>query len=142
MLHVLIHMDRHASRATSEQIAQMLGTNAVVVRRTMAGLRKHGYVQSEKGHGGGWMLARPLAQITLLNVHQALGNPPVFAIGVASERPECLVEQAVNAAIGSAMREAEETLLKRFGEITLADLARDFDERFQITDATWKSHGF
>lgn len=29
----------------------MLGTNPVVVRRTMAGLREAGYVKSEKGHG-------------------------------------------------------------------------------------------
>lgn len=142
MLHVLIHMDRHASKATSEQIAQMLGTNPVVVRRTMAGLRKQGYVQSEKGHGGGWTLARPLDGITLLDIHQALGNPAVFAIGVASERPECLVEQAVNAAIGSAMQQAEEALLKRFGEVTLADLARDFDGRFQALGGSWKGHGF
>ncbi len=39
MLHVLIHMDQHDQRTTSETIAQMLRTNPVVVRRTMAGLR-------------------------------------------------------------------------------------------------------
>lgn len=53
MLHVLLHMVRDDASMTSEQIATMLGTNAAVVRRTMAGLRKSGYVQSEKGHHGG-----------------------------------------------------------------------------------------
>jgi len=60
MLHVLIHMDRHLTLATSEQIADMISTNPVVVRRIMAGLRDKGIVTSEKGHGGGWRLARPL----------------------------------------------------------------------------------
>jgi DNA-binding IscR family transcriptional regulator len=37
MLHVLLHMARHDKPFTSEQIAKMLQTNPVVVRRTMGG---------------------------------------------------------------------------------------------------------
>lgn len=129
MLHVLIHMDRHEGPVTSELIARMLNTNPVVVRRTMAGLREQGYLVSEKGHGGGWALARPLDEISLRDIYAALGEPTVFAIGVADDDPKCLVEQAVNAAVGEALREAEERLLARFGEITIGELARDFDRR-------------
>ena len=124
MLHVLIHMDIHAGRATSDAIAHMLSTNPVVVRRTMAGLRDAGYVQSEKGHGGGWVLARPLSEITLLDIHRALGNPSVFAIGISSDHAGCLIERAVNVELGDALRQAEELLLERFGSVTLADLAK------------------
>lgn len=124
MLHVLVHMERHDGPATSETIAQMLQTNPVVVRRTMAGLRRHGYVQSGKGHGGGWMLARPLAEITLLDIHHALGAPSVFAMGTTDEHADCLIERAVNATLGDAMRDAEALLLERFGSVTLADLAQ------------------
>jgi len=124
MLHVLIHMDAHAGRATSDAIAQMLCTNPVVVRRTMAGLREAGYVQSEKGHGGGWVLARPLSEISLLDIHRALGSPSVFAIGISSDHTGCLVERAVNIELGDALRQAEEQLLERFGRVTLADLAK------------------
>ena len=130
MLHVLIHMERRGAPATSDDIAQMLGTNPVVVRRTMAGLRNEGYVRSEKGHGGGWALARPLDRITLLDVHRALGNPSVFAIGVEQDNPACLVEQAVNAALADALRQAERILLEKLGGVTLAELARDVDRRF------------
>jgi DNA-binding IscR family transcriptional regulator len=131
MLHVLIHMDRRGAAATSETIAQMLNTNPVVVRRTMAGLRDQGYVSSEKGHGGGWTLARRLEDITLLDVHRALGEPHVFAIGPSSDDPTCLVEQAVNAAVGEALLQAQALLLARFGEVTLADLAEDFEARMR-----------
>lgn len=58
MLYALLHLDRMQAPATSELIAQMLGTNALVVRRTMGGLRRAGIVFSVKGHGGGWSLAR------------------------------------------------------------------------------------
>lgn len=129
MLHVLIHMDRHQGTATSETIAAMLNTNPVVIRRTMAGLREKGYVRSEKGHGGGWTLGRRLEEMTLLDIYRAVGEPPVFAVGPACDRPECLVEQAVNAALADAFEEAERLLLERFAHVTLADIARDFDSR-------------
>ncbi|CDZ31284.1 Transcriptional regulator, BadM/Rrf2 family [Neorhizobium galegae bv. officinalis] len=129
MLHVLIHMDRHEGAATSETIAAMLNTNPVVVRRTMAGLREKGYVSSEKGHGGGWRLGRPLSEMTLLDIYEAVGEPAVFAVGPACDQPACLVEQAVNATLSEAFEEAEKLLLSRFGKVTLADIARDFDAR-------------
>lgn len=135
MLHLLIHMDRHRESATSEELARMLGTNPVVVRRTLAGLRDRGYVRSEKGHGGGWALARGLEEMTLLDVYQALGEPVVFAIGLSEDHPRCLVEQSVNDALSDTLREAEALLHRRFREVTLADLARDFDARYAAAPA-------
>ena len=60
---------------------------------------------------------------------EALGEPAMFAIGNRNETPECLVEQSVNAALEGTFAEAEALLLKRFSEITLADLAADFKRR-------------
>jgi len=130
VLHVLIHMEKHEKPATSDAIAAMLQTNPVVVRRTMAGLRDAGYVTSEKGHGGGWVLARPLAEITLLDIHKALGNPDMFSIGLSGDNPACVIEQSVNVALADAMTEAQALLLSRFGKITLADLARESFKRW------------
>lgn len=130
MLHVLLHMARHDGPMTSEAIARMLRTNPVVVRRTMAGLRDAGYVRSEKGHGGGWVLARGLDTISLLDVHRAVGGPRIFAIGNEDPNPGCLVEKVVNESLDDALREAEALLVARLGSVTLAALARDFDARF------------
>ena len=129
LLHVLLHMEGHDNAITSENIATMLGSNSAVVRRTMAGLREAGYVTSEKGHGGGWRLVRPLSQITLLDVYKAIGEPEIFAFGLADPAPLCLVERAVNTAMRDALRQSQETLLTRFGEIALSDIARDFGAR-------------
>ncbi|WP_158894961.1 MULTISPECIES: Rrf2 family transcriptional regulator [unclassified Pseudomonas] len=127
MLHTLIHMARHEQPATSDTLAQMLSTNPVVVRRTMALLKEQGYVRSEKGHRGGWMLAKPLAEITLLNIHQALGSSSIFAIGLATDHPECLVERAVNNALTEAFDAAQALLLTRLQSITLQQLADEFE---------------
>jgi DNA-binding IscR family transcriptional regulator len=98
----------------------------------MAGLRDQGYVQSEKGHGGGWTLARDLSEITLRDIYAALGSPLLFAIANRTEAPGCLVEQAVNAALNSTFEEAESLLLARFGEVTLAMLSADVRHRHLV----------
>lgn len=130
-LHVLLHMAEHREPMTSEVLARAMGTNAVVVRRMMGGLRELGLVTSGKGHGGGWRLARDLERITLADIYQGLGRPSLFAIGHRDAAPECLVEQAVNAALDDALRAAEALLLKRFANVRLADLSADFHARFE-----------
>lgn len=133
VLHALLHMAQHDGPVTSETLAQCLDTNPVVVRRTMGYLRQAGIVTSGRGHAGGWRIHADLSTVTLRQLHDALGEPAVFAIGNRNETPECLVEQSVNAALESTFAEAEALLLKRFSEITLADLAVDFARRHAKT---------
>ncbi|BAQ45969.1 hypothetical protein F1D61_30150 [Methylobacterium aquaticum] len=58
-----------------------------------------------------------------------MGSPEVFAMGHWREEPTCLVEQAVNAALADACREAEALLLSRPGDVTLGRLNADFHAR-------------
>ncbi|SOC39489.1 BadM/Rrf2 family transcriptional regulator [Rhizobium subbaraonis] len=126
VLHALMHMAERDAPMTSDDLALCLDTNAVVVRRTMAGLRDAGIVQSGRGHGGGWVFARPLAEISLLDIYHALGEPIVFQIGPATESPGCVVEQSVNRVVGDALKDAEAILMARFAQTRLSDLAADF----------------
>ena len=126
VLHALLHMADHGGPLTSADLAKMMSTNPVVVRRTMAGLREAGLVRSEKGHGGGWELARPLEAITLRDIYDALGAPRLMAMGLPLAHPGCLVEQAVNRSLAGTFAEAEALLVSRLGDVTLAHLAQSF----------------
>ena len=130
-LHLLLHMAETDEPTTSEVLSRYLTTNAVVVRRAMAGLREAGLVHSNKGHGGGWTLARELGAINLLEVYQALGSPTLFAVGNREQKPRCLVEQAVNSALDDAFRDAEALLVAKLRTVTLADIADDFRARMK-----------
>ncbi|WP_340161437.1 Rrf2 family transcriptional regulator [uncultured Hoeflea sp.] len=140
VLHALLHMAEHDGPMTSEALSQCLNTNPVVVRRTMGLLRKAGLVKSDRGHAGGWRIAVDLSTVTLRQLHEALGEPAIFAVGNRNERPECLVEQSVNAALDSAFAEAEALLLSRFADITLASLAADFAQRYATMRARKDNH--
>jgi DNA-binding IscR family transcriptional regulator len=129
VLHVLLHMAERPEPQTSESLALAMDTNPVVLRRVMAGLRDKGFVHSEKGHGGGWTIACDLNRVTLRDIYEALGRPEILAMSNRTEAPGCIVEQAVNAALGQAFDDAEALLLTRFGEVTLAQLSADAHAR-------------
>lgn len=117
---------------TSDVLARAMRTNPVVVRRVLGGLREQGYVRSEKGHGGGWTLARELSRVTLRDVYVAIGRPALLAVGHRTERPRCRVEQVVNASLDRAFEAAETLLLERLGELTLSALQADFRHRLAM----------
>ncbi|WP_422368965.1 RrF2 family transcriptional regulator [Pelagibius sp.] len=129
ILHLLLHMAEAEGPLTSEALGRLMRTNPVVIRRTLSGLKEQGIVGSERGHGGGWTLERNLSAVTLGDVYRALGHPALFAIGNRNETPGCLLEQAVNAALDDALKEAEEILVASFDRVSLATLEADFRER-------------
>jgi len=56
-------------------------------------------------------------------------------IGLSTDHPQCLVEQAVNAALTDAFDQAQALLMARLGDVTLAQLADDFDQRYRVAMA-------
>lgn len=125
LLHALIHMDMLNRGVTSDELGKMLGTNPVVVRRTMALLKKAGYVSSVKGHNGGWHLETSLTDITLFDIQTLVGDASLFTIGLTDEHNNCPIEKAVNTAISGVLHEAEALMLARFREIKLSALRYD-----------------
>ena len=135
VLHALLHMAEQRGPMTSEALGQCLGTNPVVVRRTMGLLREAGLVSAGRGRDGGWTITADLASVTLRDLHEALGEPALFAVGHRSEHPGCLVEQVVNAALNEAFEDAEALLLERFASVSLAQLADAFARRHKAHKA-------
>ncbi|PVB59961.1 Rrf2 family transcriptional regulator [Labrenzia sp. 011] len=106
MLHVLLLLARAEEPVTSEQIGRMLNTNPSLVRRTMAGLREAGFVGSARGHGGGWVLEKPLTEIPLADVYAALDSVELLSLGRSEDTPACLLERAAYATTGRALEAA------------------------------------
>jgi len=127
MMHVLIHMSKRGGRTTSDTLALMLGTNPVVVRRTMAPLKQAGFVSSDGGAGGGWSLLRGLDSITIRDVHEALGAPQAMAIEASLDHPACPVERAVVAELGAIFQATEDFMLLRMQDMTLAAIASQIE---------------
>ncbi|GGX66152.1 transcriptional regulator [Tateyamaria omphalii] len=121
-LHSLGHMSFDADRSqTSAEIAAHAGTNPVVVRRVLGKLRNAGLLTSERGHAGGWKLARPPHKITLADVYMAL-EESLIASKPEADSDMCSVEQALETRVSKIMRDIETSLIQRLSLTTIADV--------------------
>lgn len=119
-LHALGHMAGEPMRVrTSAEIAAHAATNPVVVRRVLGRLRAAGLLTAEKGHSGGWRLARPPEAITLADVYLALDER--LAPAAEGAAPRCAVEHALERRMAGLMEEAETGLLRRLQELSIAE---------------------
>ncbi len=121
-LHTLGHMAGDPKRMRkSADIAAHAGTNPVVVRRVLGHLREAGLLVAERGHAGGWRLARPPHEITLADVYLAL-NERLVTVEPASEHHSCAVEEVLHKRVATLMDEIEQTLVSRLAETTIAEM--------------------
>ncbi|MEO9873757.1 MAG: Rrf2 family transcriptional regulator [Anderseniella sp.] len=121
-LHTLGHMAAEPERSrTSADIAAHAGTNPVVVRRVLGRLRQAGLLISEKGHAGGWQLARAPQKITLADVYLAL-DERLIATDDEGDASSCSVENALRRRVSTVMKDIERNLIERLATTTIAEI--------------------
>ena len=124
-LHALGHMAADPMRPlTSAEIAAHNETNPVVVRRVLGLLRDSGLLTSDKGHHGGWTLARPAEEISLADVYIALGDRFLRPAPEGEDNPpSCQIEAALRGRVEAALNAAETVLTDRLRETTINELS-------------------
>jgi DNA-binding IscR family transcriptional regulator len=110
---------------TSEWMASSIGVNPVVVRNVTGMLRRAGLVTTRQGVAGAH-LARPLAEITLLDVYRAVEavDDELFAVH-PSPNPECPVGAGIQATLERAFGEAQRAMEARLASTTMGEIIRD-----------------
>jgi DNA-binding IscR family transcriptional regulator len=109
-------------RLTSEYIAISIGTNAVVIRRLLAKLRRFGLVNSKSAGGGGWMLARPATEITLDLVRRAMAEGEAAKIHRNSPHPACPVGKEVRRVLIDLYHQADAALDRELAGVSVAGI--------------------
>jgi len=113
---------RGQTTLTSDRVAASLASHPVLVRRSLAPLRDAGLLETSRGPGAGWSLTRPGAEITLLDVHDALGRPAVFGPLTHTPNLECEVGFGIGPTLTSVYAELDEVLCRALERHTVADV--------------------
>lgn len=108
---------------TSDYIAGSVNTNPAVVRRILTRLARAGITTSRLGAGGGSLLARPAAEITLRDVYRAVEcEERLFALHHEKPNPACPVGRHIQAVLDRATGAAQQALEEALADRTVADV--------------------
>ncbi|HEU5374175.1 MAG TPA: Rrf2 family transcriptional regulator [Ktedonobacteraceae bacterium] len=107
---------------TSERMAGSINTNPVFVRRILGHLSRAGLVASQSGVGGGWRLRREPAEITLLEVYQAVQEGHLLSLHHSTPNPDCLVGRNIQRSLMHCFGEAEQAFEQTLARQTVAQV--------------------
>ena len=134
----LAFLTRNPDRAvTTREIARATGLPADYLSKILRSLRKHGILVAHRGIGGGFALARPPKEISILDVLAGLGEKlpqtDICPLGIEGHIEICKIHSTIN--------EAVNLIKDRFSALSIAELTESMDdesircqlERVQIT---------
>lgn len=126
--HIVCAIDYFGSTqpVTSTFLAGSVGTSPVQVRTIMGMLKQAGIISSSKGKSG-ITLARPLEQITLLDLWRAVDQSDADSLFHFHESPcpQCPVGGNIHAALDDRLEAAQQALESQLQRTTLADVEKD-----------------
>jgi Rrf2 family protein len=126
-LRCLMQVARHEGDRplTIPEIAHAEGLSAEYTGKLMRALRQGGLVQSTRGAGGGYRLARAPTEITPWDVIQSLGGsffPESFCEHHPGQLRDCV--HTPSCSIRALWRRVEAAVREVLSRVTLADLAK------------------
>jgi Rrf2 family protein len=107
---------------TSDEVAASVNTNPVIIRRCLGELRRAGLVEVRHGAGAGWSLARDPAQITLLEVHDAIGPEPLFGLHRTQPNLECPVGKGIRPALSQVYGGIDQAVRRELAAVSVAQV--------------------
>ena len=108
----------------SDQVAESVNTNPVVIRRMLLDLAQAGLVVSQTGSLGGSRLATDPAKTTLLDIYQALECGGVFSLHRQPPSRDCPVGVNIETVLGEVLQEVDSAVERVLKNITIDDVVQ------------------
>ena len=117
---------------TSSFLAKSIGTSPVMVRTIMGMLKEAGIISSSKGKRG-IDLARPLKDITLLDLWRAVDETEADSLFHFHENPHpaCVVGGNIHAALDGKLQKVQESMENELKQIHMSDVVDDLIREMQ-----------
>lgn len=108
----------------SEQIACLVKTNPVVIRRILSELRRAQIVVSQAGAAGGTRLARKPEEILLVEIYRVIESRQIFALHRRKPDEKCEIGQSIEVVLLQIQNKLDRAIEEGLGKMTLAEVLR------------------
>ena len=111
--------------ASSQKIADNVSTNPARIRKIMSCLRKHGFVRTKEGIGGGYILQRDPDEITLGQIYRSVSGgtiKPNWCSGDPEE--ECVVASNIQLVMDEVFEETDQYFSEYLDRISIASILK------------------
>lgn len=130
-VHILTCIDvfGEKQKVTSEFLAASTNVNPVVVRKILGQLKAAGIVNVARGSGGATM-ARPLSEITFLDIYRAVEcveNGELFHFH-ENPNPDCPVGRNIHRILDGRLAQVQNAMEAELQKITLLDIQKEADQ--------------
>lgn len=119
----------HNRKVTSDFLASSVDVNPVIIRRILLQLKRAGLVIVQRGTGG-TTIARPLEEITFLDIYRAVECVEDGELFHFHEKPnkECPVGRNIHRVLDEKLKRVQRAMEQELASITLADVKLDMDQ--------------
>lgn len=125
-IHVCVYLEKAGKRlVNSNELAESIGTNPVVVRRIVGRLKEFGIIKVKVGLGGGYVLGRMASSISLWDIYLAMRKDNPFKLRVGN--PEDVISSSMSTALEETFAETEYAMKKPLGNTTIRHVASRVD---------------
>ena len=114
----------------SETIAGSVGVNPVMVRNIFRMLKKADLINVQRGGNGGVSLAKPIDEISLLDVYKAVDSIEDGELFHFHENPSanCPVGRNIHNVMDSRLDEIQEAMEQKMASMKLSDVISDTEQ--------------
>ena len=124
-VHALVYLNHMEKVLSSEELAQNVCTNPVLIRKVMSKLKKAGLVDTKGGNNGGYIFIADADKLTLEQVAEAIDAKFVGSPWRSGDmNKECLIASGMGEIMQNIYRQLDENCKKSLHGITVADIDR------------------
>lgn len=111
---------------SSEYLAGSINVNAVLVRKELSNLIKHGLVTSQEGKKGGYKLNQPANKITLAMIYETVKPEALLGTAKNQPNPACPIGKQINQHLNDLYEEVDQSVMLKLGKTNLLDFCKKF----------------
>ncbi|MBT2686692.1 Rrf2 family transcriptional regulator [Bacillus sp. ISL-47] len=121
-IHSLTYLALQPDRmSTSDAISGSAGVHAVRIRKVLSLLKKHGFIKSKEGLGGGFIFARDLSEVNLWDIYM-ITSEGALQPKCPESNEQCVVGANMQRVLFNIFIGAEEHLGEYLKKFTLKDV--------------------